>query len=244
MFQFRRLLVRYNGFIAPIVLCVVAVLVFVFVEVPFIQNTLTAFQDVSVLKEQVSILEQKIQVLNSLDEASLEKDVALTTSAIPLDKSLPTILRTMEGISDQTGVTLKSLIVDTPGALATQAAAKQQTTEEKKLGAFTLPFAVSLTGTFDQIKTFLSVSNKVRRIIRAKSFTLNFNEEQLTTQISFDSFYAPLSTRNETERLQPLKNTDIDVLSNLEKFPNMGQIGGSTITPNTIQIGKENPFSL
>jgi Tfp pilus assembly protein PilO len=244
MFQFRRLLTRYRPFILPLSIVLVALCVFLLVIIPVVQQTIQEFQDVSALRDQVGILQQKVTVLNNLDETSLQQNFVLTTSAVPIDKSLPTILSTMEGIGDKTGVTLKSLVIDAPGSLATQAG-KLQNTEEKKLGAYTLPFSVTLDGTFDQIKTYLAVSNKVRRLIRAKAFTLNFADDALTTQISFDAFYAPLSSKNDSDTLKQLKNSDFDVLAGLEQYPNMGQLGVSTspapIDPSQV---KPNPFSL
>ncbi len=223
------------------------VLIVIFAIFLLFNKRFKKFQDVASLREQVEVLQKKVTVLNNLDEESLQQNVALTTSAVPLDKSLPTILSTMEGISDKTGVSLKSLIVDAPGAISTDSASakQQQTTADKKTGAIALPYSVTLSGTFDQIKTFLAVSNKVRRLIRAKSFTLNFTDEQLTTQISFETFYAPLSKRNDAQVLQPLKNTDFDLLASLEEFPDMGQIaaGASGIPAAPIEV-KENPFAL
>lgn len=244
MIQFRRLLFRYQSFISPVVGLIIVLCSVIFIIFPLVQQTLHQFQDVSVLREQVNILQQKVTILNNLDESSLEQNVILTTSAIPIEKSLPTILSTMEGISDKTGITLRSLVIDSPGSLASDAA-KQKSTEEKKIGAFSIPFSVTLGGEFDQIITFLATSNTVRRLVRAKSFTLNFSDEELTTQISFETFYAPLSNRNETEILKVLKDSDFDLLARLEQFPNMGAINSTGSSPSFMPTEvKSNPFSL
>ena len=68
MFQFRRLLVRYQPFIAPGVILVAVVLIVIFAIFPAIQQTIQEFQDVASLREQVEVLQKKVTVLNNLDE--------------------------------------------------------------------------------------------------------------------------------------------------------------------------------
>jgi Tfp pilus assembly protein PilO len=229
----------------PAGLLVTAICIVLFVLLPAIGRTVEQFEDVNILRDQVDILQQKVNVLNNLDESNLEQNVALATSAISVDKSLPTILTTMEGLSERAGVTLLSLEMDSPGSLASQAANRQFSAEEKKIGAFSVPFSVTLSGTFDQIKTFLATSNKVRRLVRARSFTINFNEEELKTQISFETFYAPLSVRNEIEKLQLLKNKDFETLATLEQYPNVGALPMFTpVTSSPQGEARPDPFSL
>lgn len=244
MWQFRRFVNKYRVFILPISVIVGGCLLFVFILLPAIQQTIDLFNNVKDVQETVGKMQQKLTVLNGLDETSLLEQFTVATSAVPSEISLPTILRTIEGVSDKTGVTVKALSVDSAGNLATQSA-KQFSTDEKKIGAYSIPFSVTLTGTFDQLKDFLSQSNKALRLVRAKSFTLNFSDQNtLTTQMSFDTFFLPGKDISDVDILTQLKRADSEMLQAISQFPNYTQVNVSTPLSPSSGGGKPNPFSL
>jgi len=243
MDEFNRFYRKYKLYILPIGITIVSVLILVLAIVPLWKDTVLVYEDVQAATEQVKKLEKKLSVLNSLDEAELERQFTLATSALPVEKSPPTVITTILNLANETGVTLDTLVLDAPGSLASDSA-KQLSGDEQKIGAYSLAFSIGVTADITQLRSFLSKSNQIRRLVRAKSFNLVFSDDEvLKTQIFFDTFYSPLATRDSVEVLPELSAIDFELLQKLETFEDLANIPLSedeilaeSGTP------KENPF--
>jgi len=246
--NFRRLYSKYRGFTFPVVLTVFSIFLFFAVIVPVIKQTISIYQEAKVIADEVDILKKRLSVLQAIDEATVERQLVMATSAVPIEKSLPTILRTIDAIGGQTQVTVTNVSIDQPGEIST-GSAKALSDAERRFGMHLLPFTVSLTGTYSQLKAFLLLSTQVRRFIRATEFAVDFtgvadSPDQITTQVLFDAFYSPLKLANNRDQIEPLLPHEEKTLSDLVGYPYVGEI---TLSQNSsesqIQGLRPNPFS-
>jgi hypothetical protein len=242
----RRIYQKYKGFTFPGVLILFSLFLFFMVVIPVIKQTLSIYQEAKTIGEEVEMLKKRVSILQRIDEATIESQLVILNSAIPSDKSLPTIMRTVEGLSGQSNITLTSVIMDQPGMIST-GSAKILSDEERRFGMHLLPFSVSLAGTFSQLRDFLLQSTQVRRFIRAKAFTVDFstlgNPEQITTQVLFDAFYSPFQLTENQNQLTALLSDEEAMIHTLVGFPNVGEIplsqSSSSLQP---QISRSDPF--
>jgi Tfp pilus assembly protein PilO len=239
MWKVQRLFSRYRGFYFPIGLLLVLVCVFVFVIWPAFNYTTQVFDTVKTTQEKVDRLGNKLAVLRQYSEDELTQDLVEVTAAIPIDKSIPTLMNTVETVAVSNGVTLSKFAIGNSGTLSTESA-KLLAQEEQKFGAYSIPFDVSLTGELNTLRSFLKSTATIRRFIRPKSFRLNFSQgNMLATSVSFDGFYSTLPSTSPTT-LVALTPHDIDLINTIrqyDRFDSFVTEVGSTVIP------KENPFA-
>lgn len=213
--ELRKTLNRYKPFFLPIGVIIAAVAVFFLMIVPLTQQTITRFEEIEAAEEQLSLLENKLAVLNAADETELEQLLNAAVSAISIERSLPGIMRTVETIANDSNVVLDTVLFDQTSKLASEAA-KALSDGERQFGAYRIPFTITTSSGFNELRTFLENTMNVRRFIRARSFILNFGDvDQTNTQIKFDAFYLPLQTKNVDRQLVALSAVEKDFLQRI-----------------------------
>lgn len=234
-----------NGIIsvALLVFCLIATLVAVVPAVQKVQDMLGEMQDLS---EQTSVLQKKLDTLNALDEDTLRMQFANVLSAVPADRSFPTLFETVEGVAAQTGVIVFDMNISGGASLATPSSA-QVSLSDKKLGTRTIPFTVTVNGTLSAVEQFIAMVPTVRRLLRVRVFSITFPKESrpLTVSMDMDAFYEPMPTTIGTAKtlLPTLSEAEEAVISKLSDMPLASQGSGSLPAP-LIGKMKENPFSF
>jgi len=235
----------YRGLIFSLSILLVCILGFLFGIVPVAQQVINRAESLSSRTKDLNALKMKISVLQGIDENTLRTDLQTLLSAVPSDKSLATLLTTVDNLTAQTGVSVGSLSLTKPGSLST-ASASQLTEDEKQVGSNILPFAVSVSGTFDQIRTFLSTASLVRRLFRVRTFNISFQDNNIvSTIVTLNAFYFPLpSTIGPV--IQPvtlLSGADTDTVAKVESLRLLtGSM--SPLPPPSSGPAKSDPFSL
>lgn len=249
MREIRRFLKLYQRFVVS-----AAVLVFVFLGfalgvVPAAQKVLTLGDEVSALNDQTQNLRTKAAILTAIDEATYKKFLADLVTAVPADQSLTSLFSTMDGLAEETGITLTGLSLVTPGALATESA-RRQSAQEKEIGTNLLPFTVTIAGSYDQIREFLARAVKVRRFFRVRGFELSLiDPTNVSVRMQMDAFYAPYLTviGGVDTKVEALNEKDEQVIATVANLP---VVGNSLLSsPASQQAGevpavpKDNPFA-
>ncbi len=221
MRMIRRFLRPYQGFVVPVGMLVLCFIVTIFGIIPGARQTFALFNQINDARQEVSDLRAKATLLGSLDEATLFNQLSLLSSVIPVDKSVPTILSTIDGVGAATDTIFSSLQLTSPGSLATEAA-KRQTTEEAALGSYLLPFTLTMEGGYQQLRNTLASLTSSRRLLRIKNFSISFANSGVGRSImSMDAFYAPLpkSLASGTKKLVPLTQKEDTILTQVSNLP-------------------------
>jgi hypothetical protein len=240
----RRTIYRYQPFFLPLGIIVGVICIFFFLIVPSTQYTISMFQQVNEAQEQVSSLQQKLAVLETQDEQRLDSLLIAAVSAISVDKALPGILRTVETIANESNLIIDAVSFDGSNTLATEAA-KTFTDDDRQFGSYRIPFTVTTSSGFEELRTFLEKTVQVRRFVRARSFNLNFGaDDEVSTQIMFDAFYLPLQAGNATRQVIALSSQEQRLLDSIQV---MADASNLTIAEDSIDQPLEtgslrNPF--
>lgn len=190
------------------------------------------------LMEDVQALQTKLAVLESVDEAAIRNSVLILLSAVPSDKSIPSIFSTVERTALAGGAVIDTIAIANPGSLATESAQKQSS-EEKKLGSGIIAFTVSVNGTPKEIRDFLDQAVRVRRFLRLRFAELSFfSGTSVTLRAGMDAFWAPLpASLGDTLRpVQQLTQSEEALMKTLSAFPSFtapdaGPATGSAALP-------------
>ena len=251
MNQYKKLLKKYQGFALSISI-VIGICIGVFVGLKPAIISIQAMRDSSNdLGKQITILEQKATILDAIDETTYKNYLADLSLAVPTDKSLTSLFSTIDGLSNESGVSLSNFTLAKPGAIATDSA-KRLSNEERKAGSSFLPFTLTVSGTYEQIRRFVENSIQVRRFFRIRFFSITFDQkETISVNMGMDAYYAPLPTNlgSVQQTIEPLSVSDQAVIEKVMSFPVLGTeesaIAPKNTTANEVETKpREDPFSL
>lgn len=212
--------------------------------VPFAQRTLSLWDQVRLLNSEVTLLQGKSATLQLLDEDELRRDALTLASVVPPDKSLSTVMTTLDTVSGQTNVALEDVSLNKPGSLAT-ASAQKQTAEERKIGSNILSVSVHVRGTFDEIQRFISLIGVVRRLFHINNIGINFNSGLVDARLVLDTYYYPYpATVGRTlTPISGLSDDEKNIVTQMEALPLASVVPASTVSAS-VSVGKTDPFSL
>lgn len=197
------------------------------------------------LADETETLQNKLNLLNTLDEETLRVQLTEVLSAVPAERSFPTVFETVEGVAAQTGVTVISMNLTGGATLATPSASKVSAAD-KKLGTRTIPFSVAINGSLPAVQEFIALIPKVRRLFRIRVFSISFPKDlrPLTVSIEMDAFYEPLPATLGTAKttLPTLTEADQAMVTRLIELP-LATFDSGAMPPPLIGKIKENPFS-
>jgi Tfp pilus assembly protein PilO len=252
MNSYKKYIRKYQGLLISIGI-IIFIVICVFVGLlPAISSIKAMRSSVSELSAQVAVLEQKATILESIDEETYKnylKDLAL---AVPTDKSLTSLFSTIDGLSRETGVTLSDFTLARPGTIATDSA-KRLSNDERKLGSSLLPFTLTVSGTYDQIRKFVENAVLVRRFFRIRYFSISFDQkkETISVHMGMDAYYASLPTNlgSATQTIEGLTQSDQSVIEKVMSMAVLGQEEETTVDSSSLEqpvttTPREDPFSL
>jgi len=235
----------YRGMIvsgAIVLFCVVAIVLAVAPSILKIQEMLSQVRDIAA---EADGLQKKLNTLNTLDEQTLRFQLASVLTAVPGDRSFPSLFETVEGVAARTGVSVEQMSLSGGTTLATPSAAKLSAAD-RKLGTRTVPFSVTVNGSISAVQEFITLAPNVRRLLRIRTFSIAFppDDRPLTVSIEMDAFYEPLPTSLGTAKtiLPELTAADVAIIDRLGNMELITQSAEALPEPFIGQI-KPNPFS-
>jgi Tfp pilus assembly protein PilO len=241
----------YQGLIVSVGVLIVSGLGIVLGVVPILEKTIAMNTQLKSVSAEVDVMRDKASLLESIDEGSMRDSVQTLLSAVPADKSVPTLLWTLDGLSAKTGVAVGNFSLAKLGSLATESA-KRVSADEQAVGGNILPFTINISGTLDQLRGFLATSLSVRRLVRIRTLGVLFQKtasgsaDMVTATLGMDTFYSPLPTTigSVSQPLTALTSTDDDMIAKVAQMQLMGS-PSLTVPPRTGGGAvKPDPFSL
>lgn len=225
-----------------VIFCVIAT---IFALVPAVGTIQQMLSEGSVLSDETDELQEKLNALNTMDEATIRGQLTEVLSAVPAERSFPTVFETVEGVAAKTGVSVINMNLAGGATLATPSST-QVSAADKKLGTRTIPFSVSINGSLTSVQEFIAMIPKVRRLFRIRVFSISFPKDlrPLTVNIEMDAFYEPLpaSIGNAKSVLPILTEADQSIVMRLTELP-LATFESGAMPPPLIGKIKENPFA-
>lgn len=240
MFNLHRLILFYRSLFLTIGGLVVSLILIVLVLFPAVSGLRNLYKALPRLETEVAELEVKANLLAGVDPQVLQQNLLVLTSALPTEKSLPTILSTVEGVAGKTGATVVSIDLQGPGSLASESAVAHLPTS--KFPAQRLTAEVMVRGEVEQLKEYLGLISKVRRLLTVAKFGLNTtNPANATLSLSVNAYYGALTDSSGALKLTPLSTEEENILSIVENLPSMSTFALTPAAP--LGQVRDNPFA-
>ncbi len=245
MREFRRIVRQYQSVLVSGLLLLFLAVTLLTGILPSIRTILTLNTTRKTANSDVSLLRQKVGILDALSEQTLSDDLGRMLTAIPGEKSLPTVLGSLESIAVSSGVSLVEIEFAESGSIATASAASG-TPEEKTLGTSFVPFSVSVNGSTSQIQQFIETSLTSRPLLRINHFSISVQQSGgYLARFDMNAFSAPLPATigKASQKIENLTPKELATLTLMESYSLSS--GGSQQFPPA-QVGgpvKPDPFS-
>lgn len=240
----RRFLRIYQGFVISGAILLFGAAAVIFAVLPGVGETRDLYENLKEIEKETEALSNKLRFLEALNEDDLRNQLVTLLSAVPQEKSVQTIFSTVEGLANQSGVNIVDMNLMSPGSLATGAATRQSVAE-KKIGASTLAFSLTASGTYDQIRAFVGRINQVRRLFDVTSFDLSIGGTGITqVRLSLSAFYQSLPTKvgGVEAPVAVLTQKEEEVLAKITQYADLSQSLSASLTP-ILFGGKRDPFA-
>lgn len=234
----------YQGFVISGALLLFSAVAFFTAVLPGIRSTLSVYENLKQIEKEIQSLSGKRSFLESLSEDNLRGQLAVLLSVVPEGKTMPSLFTTVEGLANTSGVSLTDMTIANPGSLATGAATRVSA-GEKKIGASTLPFSIAISGTYDQIRAFVSQVNKARRLFDVTGFDLSITNAGVTqVRLTLSAFFQTLPTKVGSVQapIVALSPKEEELLGVLGEYPDFSQASLEPLVPVLTGI-KTDPFA-
>lgn len=210
---------------------------------PLAQKTYALWKSSTAMADDIKAMTGKSAILQSLDETTLRTSLLALTTAVPTDKSIGSILNTLDGVAG-IDVIIQDFQLTKVGSIATDSA-KKLSADEARIGAHIIPFSVSVNGTFDNIQAFLGASTSVRRLFSLRAVDLTFSPLTITARVNLDAYHFPLPTAigGLTKPITVLNEKEEATLTKVSSLPLQSSGSVAVGTASAVPGGKSDPFS-
>lgn len=221
-FGLRKLLQEYGPILRPGAVLLVIIVAFFVGVVPLARKSLDLWNQNRSLSRELTLLRHKAAVVTSLDPNALRTNLGEIDAAVPTDKSVPSILTTVEGLSGQVGVSLLDLTLSGVGTLASESG---KTAAPHPSGAQVVHFSATVEGTLSQIYQMLRTLSTVRRFMGIRSFDMAVaGNGNVRTKFEMDAYWHPLPSAigSVESQIEPLTGEEESEIANIASLPNFG----------------------
>lgn len=216
MKNYKRYLRIYKGVIISVLVIIISIVLFLTVLFPFFKKLLVMRDNVLELQENIQLLEQKIAVLDGVDDQILREHLSSLDAAVPTHKSIQTLLSTIDGLNARSGLRLENVSITAPGKIATESAVSKSSDHKQ------IPLSFSVRGTIAQMRAFLELTSKVKRILSINNVSLTFGDTSAgTASLNMSTFYEPLESFQHVidKPLSPFTEQEVEILTAVAAMP-------------------------
>ena len=211
--------------------------------VPALQKSYTLIRDLQTLQDEMNGIQKKVTMLSALNQGEVERRSEDVLLAVPTDKSVSTLLSSVEAVAFKNGLSISDMSIEAIGSLATDSGIQQTKPEGN-----TITETVSLRGTLIQLREFLSEVVRVRRLMTIKNMALTAIPKSMlmTAQLSVEVYYQPFPTTigKATDPIEPFSQKEINTLDKVASYPVMFTAETPSLTSQEIPLVGEEPTTF
>lgn len=208
---------------------------------PAIRTSFHLWGEYRMLTKDARELSRTRSILESLDAETLKTNAVDMGGVLPTEKSLPSILATLDAMSSRTEVGILDVSFSGTDTLTATASAKQEATHPS--GARLVQLTTSIDGTVSQVGEFLKLFGSVRRFLGVRSFQITVTPtDRMQVKLELDGYYLPLAkTGGKPAVISPLSQEEETVLANISAFPLIAQT--PPLLPLPASAANPDPFT-
>jgi len=216
--KIRRFIRLHKTLVVYSVLLIAGILSLLIGLIPAIQNSFTLVADLQTMRADIIRIQKKASMLDSLNQADLEQNAKEVIAAVPSDKSIATLLSTIEAVATKNNMYISDMSIEGIASLATGSAKSAMKAEGNSLTE-----TISLQGELIQLRNFLADCIRVRRLMRIRDVALTSMPKTnlITAKLVVEVFYLPLplSIGKPSDSLEPFTQQELSTIEKLQLYP-------------------------
>lgn len=215
---------RNKPYILPIIIILVCTILFWQFVAPQFGILFTAQEEAKQASLKLQALKENLNVLVNTDEKSLDVQLKILNSALPLNKDFSGILNSIYYASQRTGVNLGSFSLQIGDILDT-----------KKSDDFpSISLSIPINANAAGVSSFVEIISKT---VPLSEVTL-IKIRDITSTIRLSFYYKPLglSSYREDERIIPLTQKGLSLINKLSGFENVSSFQQTPVATSSSAI--------
>jgi len=158
---------------------------------PKVQDDIGITKQAFDLDQRLAVLNEKAEALKKLDEDDLQQKVKEALKGLPTKKDIPQVIASVENLVRKNGLTPTSITIDS-GVISTDSAKATQPQDKE-----TIKVKLSLTGTYDNLRNFMTKTLSSKRLLALGNFSINSSEDNdFEFTIDLVYYYKPIAVAN------------------------------------------------
>lgn len=218
---------RYKDFIVPFFVIAAVFMLFVKVVVPQIQDLFNQYKEQEETKQTLSNMQNNLNLLRSINDSTQDLQLAIVSSALPIDKDFSSVLYAISSASSLAGVSL--------GNFSFSVGSLSKIEDNSKFPSFSLN--LTLNGSVYKVNNFIG---EIKRTLPLSEVTGVFVAENSST-IEIDFYYKPLKRLKYDDSL-PISIVSAEGLSLINELSTFNIPEGSSSDLAPSSIPSSNPF--
>ena len=184
----RERLNRHKTLVMAIAVGLLSVMMFFWAVLPIYKNARAAMIKSKTRKVELQNLMSKVSILSKLDKEVLRERVSVLDSAVPPRKDVLLYLSSIEGLSQELGLTFGGLSL-APGNLSEASSSAKKAV--KKPGLQSLDTQIKINGGQDNIYTFLRTIEEVLPLMEIKDIKVSIlGDDQYSLALTLGMLWA------------------------------------------------------
>lgn len=226
--EFLKFYLNYRLYLFPAAVALASLILIIFVIYPHAVKLIAGKQVEGIILDKSKFLEAKAQVLESLDQADLERQVNFALGSLPQDKDFVSALSLLQSLTSRSGFDITSVSLGSGSS--------------KNINAQSYHLTLKIFGSLNLLPILLSNIENSSRLMRVSTFetTTGGNLPAADISLNIEVLYLPAPTDfgSVDSPLPSLSEKDQEVIAKLAKRD-------TSAPPKTTQLGprgKANPF--
>lgn len=225
---------QYRNYLIPIVLVVLMLISGVMILKPKAEEVFGLRGDLSRQKIELAQLTQKLAILEGYDQEELKYRAERMLRVLPTEKNGPLVLAVVRSLVGDHNLELVSLTVEI-GEISTESAQSKEPLPSLEVSA-------SVTGSLDDLGSFLNALESATPIMRVKGLSISREGKTVESNISLSTYYlsVPKDIGKPSRRINIITQEEEEVYQELSRY----QLPAVGKELPSVSSGKENPFIL
>jgi len=202
--------------------------------IPAISKSVKLVSDLRTMQDDINRIQTKVSMLQNLNQQELEKYASDMLAAVPADRSLTTLLSTIDSLAVKHNLFISDMSIEGVTSLASRSGAVAIKAEGNSLIE-----TISLQGELLNLRNFLSDCIRVRRLMRVKDLVLTSMPKSnlITAKLTVEVFYLPFpqTIGKISDVIEPFSQKEMTTLATIQSFPMLFSMGSGasvqSITP-------------
>lgn len=238
--MFIRYIVRHTYLVRSLVMAGAVAVMLVSLTIPFFTSARDMSSKITAKKKESNDLAERVTLLSSLDQNVLDERVRILDTALPPRKDVVLYLSAIDGLSRELNLSFGGISL-APGEVTESTGSAKAAAQPSKDGLHTLETDLEITGTKENIYTFLRLIEESSPLMQIKDVKVSgLSEESFVLSLRLGMLYAVTDTKDVKGPIALFDEKEEKYFQDLSQFRKYEIL--SDVFAEDTQLGKSDLF--